>query len=124
MEEKNKTKTYDPITEFTYEAIDTRYKETVVKSLVEAKKALDDKVKECEERAEAEKKLQKEFDSLRLAVEATKRQYEEKLTEVKTQLGQGLNTESDPRKTLQEGIKIIEEKKMDVVSLPTEFGRG
>ncbi len=44
-------------------------------------------------------------------MEATKRQYEEKLTEVKTQLGQGLNTESGQRKTLQEGIKISEEKK-------------
>ena len=127
MEEKKdatKTKTYDPITEFTYEAIDTRYKETVIKSLLETKKALDAKVKECEERAEAEQKVQADFDNLRLAMEATKRQYEEKLTEVKTQLGQGLNNESDPRKTLQEGIKIIEDKKRDVVSLPIEFGRG
>jgi hypothetical protein len=62
MEEKKDStkKTYDPITEFTYEAVDTRYKETLIKTLLETKKALDEKAKECEERAEAEQKVQTE----------------------------------------------------------------
>ncbi len=47
MEEKkdSRKKTYDPITVFTYEAVDTRYKETVIKTLLEIKKALDEKAK-------------------------------------------------------------------------------
>ena len=49
--DKETKKSYEPITEFTYEAVDTRYKETVIKTLLETKQALDDKVRECDEKA-------------------------------------------------------------------------
>ena len=125
MENKKEIKkTYDPITEFTYEAIDTRYKETLIKTLLETKKALDDKSKECDENSEVLQKVKQDNTTLRQALETQKRQYEEKLAEVKAQIGQGLNNEGDPVQRIKDGIKIIDNKNMDFLILPSDSGRG
>ena len=125
MEEKKESKkTRDPITEFTYEAVDTRYKEVVINTLLETKKALDDKSKECDENSEALQKVKQDNTTLRQALETQKRQYEEKLAEVKTQIGQGLNNEGDPVQRIKDGIKIIDDKNMDFLILPSDSGRG
>ena len=123
MEEKKESKkTRDPITEFTYEAVDTRYKEVVIKTLLETKKALDDKSKECDENSEVLQKVKQDNTTLRQALETQKRQYEEKLAEVKAQIGQGLNNEGDPVQRIKDGIKIIDDKNMDFLILPSDSG--
>ena len=123
-DKKDSKKTYDPITEFTYEAVDTRYKETVIKTLLETKKAFDDKSKECDEKSEAFQKSKQDNTNLRQALETQKRQYEEKLAEVKTKISQGRNNEGDPVQRIKDGIKIIDEKNMDFLIIPSDSGRG
>jgi hypothetical protein len=121
---KNNTMTSkraDPITEFSYEGIDSRLKDTVIKTLMMKHEELVAKEEALEEATNTVAILKAENYELRRAVDSLKTQNEAKLDEIKTLISHGLESENDAKENIKLGLKIIDEKKVDVKVLTREW---
>ena len=111
---KGNTKSADEITEFTFTGINSRKKEVVVKTLESVYNELGSKTEALEKALDAASQVRADNQELRTALENQKAQYEAKIAKIKEQIQHGLEEGKDAKVNISEGIKIIDEAKIDV----------
>ena len=120
---KGNTKSADEITEFTFTGINSRKKEVVVKTLETVYNELGSKTEALEKALDAASQVRADNQELRTALENQKAQYEAKIAKIKEQIQHGLEDGKDAKVNISEGIKIIDEAKIDVKVLSRDAVR-
>ena len=120
---KGNTKSAEEITEFTFTGINSRKKEVVVKTLETVYNELGSKTEALEKALDAASQVRADNQELRTALENQKAQYEAKIAKIKEQIQHGLEEGKDAKVNISEGIKIIDEAKIDVKVLSRDAVR-